>query len=369
MGHKWLGSLLIFMTCLAAATLSPQVVAQGPGWVPVGPVPRFSHSAVLDPATERMIVFGGVLTPISNSSTSQNFNDVWRLNRNLKWTALQPTGTPPDPRNGHSAVYDPGSNSMIVFGGGLGFTSPCTSDVWVLTDANDVGRMSSWVKLNPAGSAPAPRLRHTAVYNPSSNTMVVYGGNDCGSTNFGDVWVLTNANGQDGTPTWVQLNPSGPSPGPREDLTAVYDPGSNSMIFFSGVNGPFNPNDVWVLSNADGSTGAPAWTQLAPSGTPPSARGSYSASYDATNNRMIIFGGANAAGLLRDVWVLSDANGIGSPAWTQLGPFTVFPETRAAHTAVYDPATNAMIVFGGITNVSGTAHTNNVWVLTDANGL
>jgi hypothetical protein len=33
------------------------------------------------------------------------------------WTQLAPTGTPPSPRTDSSAVYDPATNRMVMFGG------------------------------------------------------------------------------------------------------------------------------------------------------------------------------------------------------------------------------------------------------------
>jgi len=335
-------------------------------WTSAGPLPRADHSAVLDLTTNRMIAFGGVIGIGPNSDQSKNFNDVWRLGSGLAWTSVKPLGKPPAARNGHSAVYDPASNRMIVFGGGLGFVSPCVNDVWVLKHANGEGGQAAWIQLSPNGGSPAPRLRHNAVYDSANNRMIVFGGNDCFSTNFGDVWVLSNANGLSGTPTWMQLNPSG-SPGTAEDSTAVYDPGSNSMIVFGGTLGGSNSNEVWVLSNANGLGGTPTWTQLSPSGTLPPGREEPRAVYDATNNLMTIFGGNNDSGYLGDVWVLSNANGTGgSPTWSQLGPFPFFAEVRTAHSAVYNPSTNKMTIFGGDTSPS--AQTNDVWVLSHANG-
>jgi hypothetical protein len=343
-------------------------VAAAQTWTSVGPLPRFDHTAVLDLATNRMITFGGSNSP-NNSSQPQNFNDVWRLSgANLAWTRVNPSGTRPAPRNGHSAVYDPVSNRIIVFGGGLGFSSPCANDLWVLTKANGVGGRPAWIQLSPTGGPPTARLRHTAVYDSGNNRMIVFGGNNCFSTNFGDVWVLSNANGVGGTPTWSQLNASG-GPGTSEDHTAVYDPGSNSMIVFGGTLGGSNSNQVWVLSNANGLGGTPTWTQLSPSGTLPPGRNEPRAIYDATNNLLTIFGGNDSTGVFGDVWVLSNANGGGgTPTWTQLGPFSVFAEARTAHSAVYNPTTNKMTIFGGITSTATHASTNDVWVLSHANG-
>jgi hypothetical protein len=90
------------------------------------------------------------------------------------------------------------------------------------------------------------------------------------------------------------------------------------MIVFGGlVEGVGWTNDVWVLENANGLGGTPHWTQLAPTGTPPSVRDKHTAVYNSDTNRMIVFGGvtyeAGSWQLLNDVWVLTDANGIVSP--------------------------------------------------------
>jgi len=360
-------SFAAVLTALATVGL-----ASAQSWLSDGPAPRSNHSGVLDTATNRMIIFGG-----AHGTTSINFgdsNDVWRLNNagsgGLTWSYVSPSGTAPAKRVGSRAVYDPGSNRMIIFGGGLGGSSPCVSDVWVLTNANGNGGASAWAKLNPLGPAPAPRLFHTAVYDSASNTMTIFGGSDCFSTLFDDVWVLNNANGVTGTPAWTQLAPSAALPVPRETATAVYDSSNKIMIVYGGTGYTGRLGDVWVLSNANGAGGTPTWTQLSPSGTLPTARQNHSAVYDSANNRMTIFGGSDAANnVLGDTWVLAGANGIGgTPAWAQLGPFTTFADARLGHIAVYNPSTNRMTVFGGTVASTGQT-TNDVFTLTNANGL
>ncbi len=80
---------------------------------------------------------------------------------------------------------------------------------------------------------------------------------------------------------------------------------------------------------------------------------------------MTIFGGSTSTVLLNDVWVLSDANGLGSPLWTQLTPTGTPPLPMHSFNATYDTGTNRMIIFGGN---DGVTQLNNVWVLMRANG-
>ena len=95
------------------------------------------------------------------------------------------------------------------------------------------------------------------------------------------------------SPAWIQLSPTPDptygAPGVRLAHTAVYNPTTNRMIVFGGQAGPSGGllNDVWVLSNADGTGGTPAWIKLNASGGP-GARMLHQAVYDAANNRMIV---------------------------------------------------------------------------------
>jgi len=194
------------------------------------------------------------------------------------WSQLSHSGVPPTPRGG-SALFDPATDRMMIFGGGT--SSGNTNQVWVLTSADGLWGTPQWIQLSPIGDPsygfPAPRKNHSAVYDPSSNRMIVFDGcsASCG-TFLNDVWVLTNANGLGGTPTWIELFPAGGPPGACSGQAAVYDPGTNSMIIFGGdsstVGNPPTYSDVWVLSNANGLGGTPSWTQLNPTGGPPPGR-------------------------------------------------------------------------------------------------
>jgi len=85
------------------------------------------------------------------------------------------------------------------------------------------------------------------------------------------------------------------------------------------------------------------------------------------NNRMIILGGGPlSGGSFNDVWVLTNANGLGTPAWTKLRPTSVLPGTRYFTSAVYDAINNQMMVFAGTNDEAAYFVT---WVLSDANGL
>src|SRR5688500_13213227 len=77
----------------------------------------------------------------------------------------------------------------------------------------------------------------------------------------------------------------------------------------------------------------------------PRRRRFHGAAYDQVNNRMIINGGApsGCGSGLNDTWVLSNANGLGGPpAWSRLAPSMPadFPSDTSGGNTGYDPATN-----------------------------
>jgi len=167
--------------------------------------------------------------------------------------------------------------------------------------------------------------------------MVVFGGLDPALAFKNDVWSLSLS----GTPSWTRLALVGNSPSARYFHTAVYDPVRDRMLVFGG-NISRVVNDVWALSLA----GDPAWTQISAAGTAPSPRADHTAIYDPRRDRMVVFAGPTIdGGTSNDAWGLSLQS---TPAWTQLRPAGMLPHARVAHSAIYDPVRDGMVVYGGI---------------------
>ncbi len=232
----------------------------------------------------------------------------------------------------------------------------------------------SWTHLAPKGTHPAV-TGASGVYDAASDRMIVFGGRDGKGDNRNDVWVLTNANGLGGQGQWINLIPNGAagSPAPRSGHSAVYDAADNRLIIFGGCGGYCVPalNDVWVLTNANGLGGTPAWTQLSaqsPYGAP-AARTNAASAYDPTGNSLIIVGGqdgsADLCSTLSDLWTLSNANGLGgAPEWIpqQNSESDQVPPGRNGAVAVYNPTNMVMTLMGGMELVNGVCRaTNAVW--------
>jgi hypothetical protein len=387
---------LAIFVLLAAAT--PAAAQSWTQLFPTGGPPpiRWQHSGAFDSTTNTLIVFGGEGKAGGAPSCSGTpcYNDVWTLSNadgqggTPAWLQLFPTGTAPAPRFSARTVYDEANRRLILYGGGSTVSPPyfggCTgqfNDVWVLSNANGVGGTPSWTQLSVSGGPPIARQHHAEVYDPTSNRMIVFGGNGvCGF--LADLWVLTNANGLGGSPTWMQLTPAGPAPSNRHNLSYAYDQANNRMMLFGGVGcptvvppggGQCSPvafNEVWVLENANGVGGTPTWTNLAPSGTAPSARSNASVVYNSTANALLLFGGSDITGTIyfSDVWVLSNANGLGgTPTWTQVA-VAGGPGPRHSFHAGYNEASDRMTIFGGLQTAPISFPLNDTWVLESAVG-
>jgi len=307
-------------------------------WVTLSPtgVPpggRTGHGAVFDPIRGRMLVIDGY--------SESDYQDVWSLDLNLQtWTKLQPTGTAPSARDGHVLVYDSTHDRVILFGGLSG--GNYLNDTWALS----LSGTPAWSQISPTGTQPAGRYAAAGVYDPGQDRLVLFGGYDGNS--YGDVWALSLS----GTPSWTQLSPSGTPPLPRFLHNAVRIPATNRMLVFGGTDSSLF-NDVWTLTLSN----PPAWSQLAPSGTPPVPRYQSTAIIDTTRQRVVVFGGFDGTNLLSDTWSLSLS---GSPAWAMLAPTGLGPTPRYGHSAIYDVPRDRMVVFGG---QAANGQLNDTWTL------
>lgn len=331
----WLAVAVVCSFVLAALPLE----AQTPAWQLLGTggqsfnLFRSQGTTVYDAVSNEMITFGG--SSADASIGHPHLNDLWiltsanGLSNGSTWANLIANGAPGSPtaRYDHSAVFDAVNNRMIIYGGCGGYCTPIANNVWVLTNANGQGGTPAWQQLSTAGGPPPARHAQQAVYDPNTNSMIIWGGQNGGGScgGYTDVWVLSNANGLGGTPTWAQLSPQGTAPLGDYYSNATYDPTNNVMMVFGGTAFAGNctgaiTNQTRTLSHANGIGGTPIWTKLITTGAPP-ARQQAGAVYNPSSNRMTIFGGVGAKGELSDAWVLANANGTGgTPVWTKMSP-------------------------------------------------
>ncbi len=236
-----------------------------------GPSARAFASLIYDPVRDRLILYGGM-------AEGALFGEVWSYSfaDPPAWSLLAPAGTAPEPRRGHTAIYDAPNDRMIVFGGNDAVGA--RNDVWAL----DLAGAGAWQELVPAGTAPSPRVGHVAMYDPLRARMVTVGP-------AGDSWALSLS----GTPTWTELHPAG------------------TVTTFSAFAGDYDPvHDQLVILNERGalrglSLGeSPAWLDLVVTGNHPDLF-NMSLRYDRARGRMLVFGGGGGyAWFYQDVFAI-----------------------------------------------------------------
>jgi RHS repeat-associated protein len=364
-------SLANSFTVNAASVNQPPVVSAGPDQTIAYPSAASLHGSITDDG----LPLGGTLT------------SRWALFATsggpvASWYELLPSGSLPSGRGDHAAVYIPSTNRMVIFGG------ESQNDLWALTNADGLASgVPVWVQEIPNAAAGSPLARSgpSAVFDPVSNQMILFGGLSSSLSVLGDLWTLANPDGAGGVPHWTAVSISGTTPPARWDHVAAYNRTSNRMVVYGGVPtypGGLAPgsflSDVWVLTNANGQGGAPIWSQLNPVGTPPVPRRYPYLAYDEADDSLIMFGGAKLTGdaalyqQLNDTWILANATGAGGvPTWTQLLP-TNAPTARNEGTATYDPTSNELVIFGGslaLGNETASDILNETWILHNANGL
>ena len=137
------------------------------------PPKRCLHSACFVNDQKKMVIYGG--------QDTGPLDDIWSLDlTNYTWQELSPAAIPPG-RFFYSIIYT-GSENLVVFGG-LGTNT--LGDMWKFSVQNNI-----WETVNQGAVYPAARWGHTAIYIPQSDRMIIFGGE--GQTNYNDTWQFTN---------------------------------------------------------------------------------------------------------------------------------------------------------------------------------
>src|SRR6266511_4147811 len=97
---------------------------------------------------------------------------VWVLSLSAapSWSRLDVAGKQPKRAFGHCAIYDPVADRMVVHGAFF-FGEP-EPETWVLP----LSDRSTWSRLEIPEPRPTGRTGHTAIFDPARQRMIIYGG-------------------------------------------------------------------------------------------------------------------------------------------------------------------------------------------------
>ena len=198
------------------------------------------------------------------------------------WSKLEASGEGPSPRAAHSAAA---VGNMVVVQGGIGPAGLASEDLHVL----DLQGAPRWHRVVVRGPGPGQRYAHVISF-VAQRFLVVHGGND-GSKPLGDSWCLDTTNKPY---EWVKMNPSGDIPPPR--MYAAAAPRADGLLLLCGGRGADSAplSDAFGLArHRDG-----RWEWAAAPGEAPTARYQHAVSFVGT--RLHVSGGALGGGSMVD---------------------------------------------------------------------
>ena len=260
---------------------------------PSGSIPseRVFQAMAYDSDTKRIILFGG-LSYLAD--TSSCLDDTWIYDpAGDTWTELYPAGPVPSARASHTMVYDPITKRVILFGGAsdLSGTVASPDSTWAYDPSKN-----TWIELKPSGPAPSARLGHVMAYDSTMALMIVFGGAHA-PRDLNDLWTYDpSAN------TWIELKPSGPLPKGRNGAGLDYDPLADRLVLFGGfIGGSVGAagfvGDTWEYDFAKSK-----WIEIEPVGQAPAPRQFSSLTFCPTVRSAILFGGISSKAYLNDTW-------------------------------------------------------------------
>lgn len=227
----------------------------------------------------------------------------------------------PSPRRDIALAYDQAHEALVLFGGIGIVPQGLFNDTWVWDGAND------WV-LQQTASAPPARTLASMAYDPSTQTIVLFGGTSEEGLSLGDTWIW---DGQ----TWAQP-PLTTSPPARTGAGLVYDGMRRAVMLFGGATIYGRTlqtlNDTWIW---DGHK----WTELHPAVSPP-PRSAASMAYDAAHQTVVLFGGGDGMRLITDTWLWN------GHTWAEQQPPSS-PSKREQAALAYNEASQQLVLFGG----------------------
>ena len=380
-GQKWPTWLMALGVLIALSTVAWSAMRRGvtPNSVApqewravlpndVGPVASFGGRSVLDSTDDALLVLGGV-TDVRRHTLVDIGAQYWRLRgfgagSGTSWSRVATAEGPrPSPRWIFGVSYVRGSDRVILHGGALGFTSPCSSETWILNHASGIGRTPKWSEVRTRGAHPPSRAGFQQVFDAAHLRLIVFAGHDCIYPTFDDTWVLAFDDSTLSTGSWTMLRPDSSAgiPKARDNYAAAFDSTAGRLFVFGGRAAALPTDELWALEHANGIGGIPAWHPVHCSGEAPVNSGAASV-FDAAADEWTLFGGSNAAGqVMRTVWRV---RGLGRDVphcrWEQVAVVEPTPAARSGASAALLPSARGILVFGG---EFGNTPLSDAWVL------
>ena len=361
--------LVMFGGVASTGFLNDTWIWNGVNWTQQDPATppeaRSIAMAAYDAAIQKVVLFSGEssVTP-PNASLP---NEVW-LWDGAQWK--QESQNPsPAAEIGGAMAYDEIRQQVVLFGGGNGAAINHTRsrETWIYANNAVQQFVTLTVVANPAAVG---AVTGSGTYRTGQTVAVMatpaagyefagWSGAGCSGNQSPCAPLLSGAGGATQTATanfrlalsWLKLNPE-VSAAPNQSLffsnpaSMTYDSVRNQIVYFGGSGG----TQTWIWNGT-------TWALRAPVHSPP-ARSGAALAFDQARQVVVLFGGANAAGVvMNDTWTWNGTD------WTQMST-PVSPPVRANHSMAYDSLHQETVLFGGWNEdpVDGFVFRTDTWV-------
>jgi hypothetical protein len=301
------------LTQRPAAPAAPRPVTTTP--VPAEPVTALGYTAVDDPVTQTVVLFGGV----------DNYANTWIWD-GIRWRLTHPAASPPG-RSGASAAFDPQTGDVLLFGGRLE-TGDGARDTWAWDGI-------TWRDLAPGSGGPPPGEGSAMAWNSATEEMVLVTAVSEGGA--GD-WIWRGNR-------WVnQMSSYFPNAAFVSGM--AFDPVSRSLLAIGCCQAPTSAggtvDTTWRLDKGQ-------WHQLVLAPDPPAVGSSLA--LDPARGRLVLCSCDGVFTSEPETWLWS------GKAWVLL---KVAPEPVTPGIEVADLDRHQLLVLGSLTQGSSPIH---VWAL------
>lgn len=301
---------------------------------------RAGHSSVCISCTldskvsTYIVVFGGY-------NGTKCFGDILLFDTVAKsWRCLVASAETgfvfPRPSWNHTACAY--KNKMIVFGGFDGCLE--SSELSILSFANDVESCSWSQPRYSIGASPAPLSQHTCCLYGDGRYMVVYGGYNACRGHLNELWILDLH-----LMSWTSPECFGTPPSSRRGHGAAIM--QNKMFVFGGFDGTIHLCDIQVLDLQSFT-----WRCILTKGSGPTPRRHHAV--EAVGDHLMVYGGYDGVKYLDDVFSLDIITEVWR-AWIPQKPQIVAVNNiggagthfaRSLHTMTH--VKNQLVVIGGV---------------------
>jgi len=193
----------------------------------------------------------------------------------------------------------------------------------------------------PRGTIPSARRGHVLSSISGTGEILLFGGYDGSPMN--DTWIYNLSSDK-----WTNMNPSGNPPSSRYSHAMAPLHGTKKVLLFGGYTVSGVDNETWVY---DASTNT--WTNKNPPGAKPEAREYHGLASIYNDDKVVLFGGYGAK-YYNDTWEYD----LNANTWTNKNP-QLKPSARKDPGMATIHGTKNIIVFGG--NESGINVINDTW--------